>query len=367
MLYSQLHVIRRNYHHSCHNLRYQPANSIDVDTSSYNVSSTISSVTIITATLLPLGSDGIELGRKTTSMITPNETPRLDSGSSLDVPDWTSTITGPTIYRTITLALAPAPNAAELNASTKFTLPSSSAASITSTMSLDSTALWLADATDSASLTQSSDTATALPSTTSSSSNTGRAGFDRLAWMLGRDQDLDTVLSTAVETFLPRDLPSLPGLNESNPLTAMATVALSSSSPLPIARTGPCATGGTTPANVRPLYLPEMLGHAYGGGYIATPSICVTMQSGSNSGIPPGYGFSVSAPSDDATGLPPSPVADADPSGQDAPSTGSPYDNTTIQAADPPGFLGIGSRHLLLLRTNVLVLLLYTIGVMFIL
>ena len=45
-----------------------------------------------------------------------------------------------------------------------------------------------------------------------------------------------------------------------------------------------------------PLYLPELLGNAYGGGFIITPSVFAVVSpqaTGPAKGVPPGYGFSL--------------------------------------------------------------------------
>ena len=55
--------------------------------------------------------------------------------------------------------------------------------------------------------------------------------------------------------------------------------------------------GGCASASVVPVYTPGMLGNAYGGGYISTPSVYGTVSSPSDSGsavgVPPGYGYSL--------------------------------------------------------------------------
>ncbi|MCJ1432496.1 Mucin-12 [Xylographa pallens] len=42
-----------------------------------------------------------------------------------------------------------------------------------------------------------------------------------------------------------------------------------------------------------PLYTPDLLGNAYGGGYITTPSVYVVVTSTPMVGVPPGYGYSI--------------------------------------------------------------------------
>ena len=52
----------------------------------------------------------------------------------------------------------------------------------------------------------------------------------------------------------------------------------------------------TATSTVIPVYTPAMLGNAYGGGFVITPSLYATVYpsiNGSTSGVPPGYGFSV--------------------------------------------------------------------------
>ena len=56
-----------------------------------------------------------------------------------------------------------------------------------------------------------------------------------------------------------------------------------------------------------PLWTPDMLGNAYGGGFIKTPSIYVTLPpslTASASGVPPGYGFSLTQESFQSTDKP---------------------------------------------------------------
>ena len=51
--------------------------------------------------------------------------------------------------------------------------------------------------------------------------------------------------------------------------------------------------GQTSIASITPVYIPAMLGNAYGGGFIATPSVYVKKRpypNGPSEGIPPGYG-----------------------------------------------------------------------------
>ena len=49
----------------------------------------------------------------------------------------------------------------------------------------------------------------------------------------------------------------------------------------------------TESSTMIPLYTPGLLGNAYGGGYITTPSIYVVVTASPVVGVPPGYGYSV--------------------------------------------------------------------------
>ncbi len=56
---------------------------------------------------------------------------------------------------------------------------------------------------------------------------------------------------------------------------------------------GSSTSAGALPGYT-PVYTPEVLGNAYGGGFVSTPTVYVSSSAGSGAnGIPPGYGFSV--------------------------------------------------------------------------
>lgn len=61
--------------------------------------------------------------------------------------------------------------------------------------------------------------------------------------------------------------------------------------PSPSVNSGPISTNLYSTSSVVPIWTANMLGNAYGGGYVITPSIFVTSypDSPSSSGIPPGY------------------------------------------------------------------------------
>ncbi|KAI9707569.1 MAG: hypothetical protein M1836_000530 [Candelina mexicana] len=56
---------------------------------------------------------------------------------------------------------------------------------------------------------------------------------------------------------------------------------------------GSSTSAGAMPGYT-PVYTPEILGNAYGGGFVSTPTVYVSSTAGSGvNGIPPGYGFSI--------------------------------------------------------------------------
>ena len=119
-----------------------------------------------------------------------------------------------------------------------------------------------------------------------------------------------TSLMAPVRSGLPPLGPSFSTLRAFNP-TALAMSALSLSLVTPAAQTVAMMSPSSPPAVVAPieskgeisvlngtstiipLYAPGMLGNAYGGGYITTPSIYVVVAPTLVNGVPPGYGYSL--------------------------------------------------------------------------
>ncbi|MCJ1391665.1 hypothetical protein MMC18_004530 [Xylographa bjoerkii] len=66
------------------------------------------------------------------------------------------------------------------------------------------------------------------------------------------------------------------------------------SSPLDLTVTGIPISDSNGSSTMIPMYTPGLLGNAYGGGYITTPTIYIVVSSTPTIGVPPGYGFSLS-------------------------------------------------------------------------
>jgi len=153
------------------------------------------------------------------------------------------------------------------------------------------------------------------------------------------------VVSTGPSTFSASGsdsgLASQPGSTPFVDLSGPATVVVS----LTMTQCGAC-----TRTSVVPVYTPGMLGNAYGGGYISTPSVYVTVTSpsasGSAVGVPPGYGYSAQpgaltagSQSVSNSAVPASPVSAAGSSGGSPQASGlsiiSGTTTTTVQPGSP--------------------------------
>ena len=95
-------------------------------------------------------------------------------------------------------------------------------------------------------------------------------------------------------------------------------------------------------SSVVPLWIPDLLGNAYGGGFINTPSIHVTLSPNhltTATGIPPGYGFSIepetSQSKDNPSSLVPTSVI---PSTEKAGSADSPLTQTIALSGSGPSY-----------------------------
>ncbi|KAK5163522.1 hypothetical protein LTR04_002495 [Oleoguttula sp. CCFEE 6159] len=128
-------------------------------------------------------------------------------------------------------------------------------------------------------------------------------------------QSVSTKTSLAIPSIVPTS--GIPASVLSSMLPGYAIIpspsATSGSQGMPASIPAGYTTVSSNAPSATPVYTPSMLGSAYGGGFVSSPSVFVALSSPvpatMNTGVPPGYGVSIIIPGPTTNVVPPAPPA----------------------------------------------------------